>query len=100
MRQVDLKTRRSPGQDIDDWVSREFTNIMEASRDRPEISSVRPFVFNNTAVSPDGKFDLTTDTVVTLDLNDFAALDPAIIALAKAFMTYITYLQKQGPKRT
>jgi hypothetical protein len=87
MRQVDLKTRRSPGQDIDDWVSREFSNIMEASRDRPEISSVRPFTFDN--------FDFDTDKVITYDPSTVTTEE-----LARAFATYVTYLQRQGPKRT
>jgi hypothetical protein len=87
MRQVDLKQRRSPNESIDDWVSREFANISEASRDRPEISSVRPFVFDN--------FDVATDARVTYD--------PATVSLeelAQAFATFVNFMQRQGPKRT
>lgn len=87
MRQVNLLANRLAPETVDEWVSRGFTEIEEASGDQPAESSADAFELLN--------FDEVNDIVTTIDL---AA--PTLDDLAKAFATLIFYIQKRGPDRS
>lgn len=85
MRELDLPSKL-PGQSIETYLGQLMQQLSEASRDRPEVSVPNAFAFTN--------FDQSTDAVRTYD--------PATVTLedlAKAFATFVVYMQKQGPKR-